>query len=330
MNYIGSKSSLLPFIESTLTRFGIMNSEGGRGKEFFDGFSGTSAVGRFFKSKGYRITSCDVQEYANIASRASVGLNYAPPDVEGILGDLNELEGLNGFITKEYSGFRTYFTCKNAQKIDAIRTYIEESDFRFDVKDYLLYCLINAADKIANTASVYAAFLKEFKTSAKKQLLLQPLSLIESPYTHLTISKPLGEFDMKSDIIYFDPPYNSRQYGSNYHILETIAKYDDPEVYGKTGMRDYYKSPFCSKKLAKEALDNLLSRCYTNHVIISYSSEGIVSFDDLKDLCKKRGKLRVGATPYRRFESNTNGDEVLFDRVADEVTEYLFCIQMKG
>ena len=122
---------------------------------------------------------------------------------------------------------------------------------------------------------------------------------------------------ISGDILYIDPPYNSRQYLPNYHVLETAAKYDFPEVRGMTGQRPYenQKSDFCTKGKVKEAFSNLIKNANFKHIILSYNTDGLMSLDDIECVMKQFGKpetFQVYRIPYRRYKSRklTKTDEL--------------------
>jgi adenine-specific DNA-methyltransferase len=129
-----------------------------------------------------------------------------------------------------------YFSDENAMKCDTIREQIEqwkeERKITEDEYYFLLACLLEAIDKVANTASVYGAFLKHLKKSAQKSLELQSVELFENDNEHKIFNEDINNLiqTTKHDVVYLDPPYNHRQYSGNYHILETIAKYDNPQI----------------------------------------------------------------------------------------------------
>lgn len=154
--------------------------------------------------------------------------------------------------------------------------------------------LIEAIDKVANTASVYGAFLKQLKKSAQKELSLQPAELIFNDNEHDIFNEDINKLikNTKHDVVYLDPPYNHRQYSGNYHILETIAKNDKPKIKGKTGMRDCstQKSLYCSKNEVKKAYDELISNIHAKYIFLSYNDEGLMSLSDIKEIMSKRGK----------------------------------------
>ena len=173
MNYIGSKSSLLDFLHETIkTVTGISDGEG---YVFADLFAGTGVVGSYYKQLGYNVISNDIQFYSYAISKHYIE-NVKDKLNLDLLDYFNSLPGLDGFIYKNYcpgsgSG-RNYFTDENGRKCDAIRIELERmyNCKEIDENNYYFYLgsLINSIDKYANTASVYGAFLKQFKKSALK------------------------------------------------------------------------------------------------------------------------------------------------------------------
>ena len=109
--------------------------------------------------------------------------------------------------------------------------------------------LLESADKVANTASVYGAYLKHIKKSAQKDLKIEPALFSQTKNIHKVFNRSANDLikEIEGDILYLDPPYNTRQYGANYHLLNTIAKYDSFVPKGKTGLRNYEKSVYCMK-----------------------------------------------------------------------------------
>jgi adenine-specific DNA-methyltransferase len=157
---------------------------------------------------------------------------------------LEQLPGKEGYIYTNYCAGgtahaehqRQYFSDENGQKCDAIRTKIEEwkNEDKVTTNEYyfLLATLIEAIDKVANTASVYGAFLKQLKKSAQKPLQMKPAEFRKNDQEHKVFNKDINTLinTTTHDVVYLDPPYNHRQYAGNYHILETIAKYDNPQI----------------------------------------------------------------------------------------------------
>ncbi|MFQ5612755.1 MAG: DNA adenine methylase [Anaerolineae bacterium] len=350
MNYIGSKHSLLPFLEQHILDFVDLEDA-----TFFDIFAGTGAVGRHFKRFGGRIVANDIQHYSYCLNRAYVGLNEEPgfaalvdglpgaarrEPVEAVLAYLNDLPGVEGFVYRHYcpggsagSPYpRRYYTDANGRRCDAIRLQIqawfEAGRITEDEYFYLLACLIEAIDKVANTASVYGAFLKRIKKSARKPLALQPLDLVSSPRRHVVYNRDgeelVGQVDC--DVLYIDPPYNQRQYCTNYHVLETISRYDRPQLSGVTGLRDYsaQKSNFCRRDKALEALDRLLRLTPARHVFLSYNNEGLMPQEDICAVMRRYGQVTLRRREYGRFRADIDRENRRYK--ADRVVEYLFCL----
>ena len=165
---------------------------------------------------------------------------------------------LHGFIYNNYCSpaNRLYFSDENGKKIDTIRMEIEKFKYDEDLYYFLLASLIVSADKVANTASVYGAFLKHLKKSAKKKLILEAAYFEENENEHEVLQEDANLLIKKisGDILYLDPPYNHRQYGANYHLLNTIAEYKEFIPKGKTGLREYYKSNYCKKSEVKKGV----------------------------------------------------------------------------
>ncbi len=254
MNYIGSKHKLSSFLKSSIIRTVDLDLSN---LVFCDLFAGTGIVGRTFKPLVKQVIANDVEHYSYILNRNYIG-NHKLINCKNRIEFLNNIEGIEGFIFHQYceNGVedRLYFSSENGKKIDAIRQQIETwkiiNEISEDEYYFLLASLIESADKVANTASVYAAYLKKIKKSAQKTLYIKPAEFINTESSHQVFNEDSNKLikKIKGDILYLDPPYNARQYGSNYHLLNTIAKYDTFLPKGKTGLRDYYRSYYCKKK----------------------------------------------------------------------------------
>lgn len=341
---IGSKYNILFDI------YKILKKEGITGYSFFDVFSGSAAVGRFFK-KMYSIISNDNLYFSYVLQRGLIGINNFPSfsnlnlnnllkepkgRINQILNYLNTLKGTEGFIYQHYTPAskdidgveRKYFSLENGMKIDSVRIQIEEWFKEGYISDdeyfYLLTSLLIAVQKVANISGTYGAFNKFWDPRAHKPLILKYIEVIPSKFTHVAYNENIFDLLEKitCDIAYIDPPYNSRQYISNYHVLEIIAKYDNPKIKGKTGIREYgdkEKSVFCSKKEVKDAFLKLLSDLKAKYIIISYNSDGFLSKNQIIQILEDSGikRLRFYEIPYRRFKSNNNSKK-------NKVIEYLF------
>lgn len=265
-----------------------------------------------------------------------------------VLSYLSQLPGESGGFYDAYcedgSCGRMYFSKENGLRIQAIRDRIElwhkEQMITPGEKGWLVASLIEGADRVANTASVYGAYLKRVKLSARKTMqlyLLDPVPSIHDAGQHrafcMDSESLLSELDQtRVKLAYIDPPYNSRQYNANYHILETIARWDLAafEPRGITGLREpnEKRSDFCMKTKAREAFRRLFSALNAEYVLFSYNNEGLLSKDELEslfgDFCDHTHFLEI---PYRRFRADLDGNNRVYK--ADGTFEYLILGKMK-
>lgn len=347
MNYIGSKLSLLKFLEESINKVVDENSQ-----IFCDLFAGTGAVGAYFKKRGYSIISNDLQYYSYVLNKHYIenhrvlefdGLADIIPSLkkikllerkDAVCNYLSNIAGVEGFIYKNYcpSGtesqeeWRQYFSDENGKKCDAVRQKIEDWKDEKIITDgeyyFLLTSLIESIDKNANTASVYGAFLKKLKKSAQRIFVLRPAELIINDQEHHVFNEDINKLIKKieGDILYLDPPYNQRQYATNYHILETIAKYDNPNIHGKTGLRDYedQKSAYCSRPQVKKAFKDLIENANVKYIFLSYNNEGLMTPADIEEIMSTRGEYGCFTQKYSRFKADRNRNYI-----ANKTTEYL-------
>lgn len=310
MNYIGSKNCLKEFIIGNITKE-ISNL---RNKVFCDLFAGTGVIGCHFKPIVKQVIANDLEYYSYILNRHYIGNNKEIPNIQHYIDKLNNLQPRKGFIFNHYCpggvADRMYFTDVNGQKIDAIRIEIEswyKSEINRELYCALLTSLIEAADKVANTTSVYGAFLKKFQKKALDTLQLEQAKFTCTSGSHFVYN--LDSLDLikliSGDILYVDPPYNARQYGSNYHLLNTIALYDLFVPNGKTGLRPYNKSAFCSKTKATQAFEYLIANAKFKYIFVSYNNEGIIPIDTMATIMQNFGTYKVLTQQYKRFKADS-------------------------
>ncbi len=330
MNYIGSKFSLMEFLKDTIGN--VTGYTIGEGHIFADLFAGTGVVGATYKEMGYDVIANDIQYYSFVLNKHLI--ENVPVVDNSPLDYLNGLNGIKGFVYENYcagsNSERNYFTDYNGQKCDAIRKALEDLHNSSEIDDsmyfYFLASLVNSIDKYANTASVYGAFLKHIKKSAQKDFKLELLPIISGSKGKVyneDINKLIRE--ISGDILYLDPPYNARQYCTNYHVLETIARYDNPVLKGKTGLREYsnQKSLYCSKKTVDKTFEDLISNANFKYIFLSYNNEGLMSLETIKAIMSKYGKYACFTQGYRRFKADKDENRQI---AADSTTEYLHCL----
>ena len=334
MRFIGSKKNLLKNIDNVLKKY-LDGSE----KTLVDLFGGSNVVGEYFSNR-YKIISNDIMYFSYVMARGSLGLSRIPEFLKlkkkGIgnpIDYFNTKELISydgGYVTKNLSPAgndnRMYFTIDNAKRIDYIRETIEKwkSDnlLSDDEYFYLLNALLQAIPFISNTTGTYGAYLKDWDKRALKQLFLEDNNNLKyhryKNEEYNLDSIKLVEKLKNADIIYIDPPYNTRQYTSNYHVLENIANWEKPKLKGVTGQPnlDNKKSDFATKKNAKSAMKRLFSKIHARHVLISYSTDGIIDKRDFIDLIKpfaKDGKVDVYEIEYRKYKSKINNDKAVYE-----------------
>ncbi len=329
MNYIGSKFKLSKFIKSEIKKVvGEMND-----KVFCDLFAGTGAIGRAFKTESKQVIANDFEYYAYILNQNYIG-NHEKLNYQEFIDELNLLEGVEGFIYNNYcleSGSRRqYFSDENGRKIDAIRQKIEDWKTSGRINEnqfyFLLTCLLENADAVANTASVYGAFLKHLKKSAQKTLVLKPALFEINDHEHQVFNSDANSLISKieGDVLYLDPPYNARQYGSNYHLLNTIAKYDNFMPNGKTGLREYERSRYCQKNEVAKVFENLIEKADFKYIFLSYNNEGLMPKETVEKVMKKFGRYDVATIEYQRFKADKTENR---NHKATETIEYLHILE---
>jgi len=355
MNYIGSKKTLLEFIEKS-----ISNVVKEKKYKFSDLFAWTWIVWRYFKEKWHSIISNDLQYYSYVVNRNYVWnhkeLNFEllikkfeelnnltfSDRKEFIIKYLNNIKGKKGFIYNNYSLWgtkwkeyeRLYFTDENALKCDSIRYKIEKWKknklINEDEYYFLLTSLIESIDKVANTASVYGAFLKKIKKTAQKLMILKSANFYINDNEHVVYNSDINSLikHTNHDVVYLDPPYNHRQYSWNYHILETIAKNDNPKIKGKTWMRDCssQKSSYCKKREVKDSFRDIIRKIDAKYVFLSYNCEWLMNHEEIKEIMSERWEYWVFTKEYRRYKADTNENRT---HKKDSVLEYLHYVKIK-
>lgn len=300
----------------------------------------------------------DFQKALNETSAEQIGLFQ--PDHESSNRPLRTmllylerfLPGLESFITREYSpaqadgatgpGPRMFFTPANACRIDAIRTRLEEwreAELLTDDEFFLLLaCLLEAADAVANTTGVYAAFVKSWQPNALKPLRLREPELCMDTNLHCTAN--LGDANQfvrnlpPTDLVYLDPPYNTRQYSAYYHVPEIIAEgwfRSEPETRGKTGLIPdaHKKSDWSVRGKCGDALRDLVANLDARYLLLSYNSEGILSGDVVTEVFEDYGRpgtMRRHELEYPRYRSDRDGINRRY--IADRVTEIIYSVEL--
>jgi adenine-specific DNA-methyltransferase len=324
LRYLGNKTKLLDFIKNIIEKYEI------KGKVFADLFSGTCVVGDYFKSD-YRIIANDYMYYSNVISKAKL-LNSTVPlftkffkshsmSPFDLLNRKKYKPQDNFFVYKNYTpiGDRMYITEENGIKIDGMRLDVEDfyESGMIDEKEYffLLASLIESIPRISNTTGTYQAFLKFWESRALKDFIIAPLDMKQCKHVdedNMIYCDNSNDLIRKiaGDIVYIDPPYTTTQYTNSYHLLETVARYDYPEIFGKTGRRTKREfSNYSNKQQAFYEFEDLFRQIQFEHVLVSYSNQSIVPIDELVDLAKifaVDNKVYVETNEYREYSTNNS------------------------
>lgn len=353
MRYIGNKTKLLGFIRAVLHDRGI------RGGTAVDPFCGTASVASALKRWGFRVVASDIMECAHVFARAYVQssaephftgladeLDDLPPTLAGAVAHLNRLEPEPGFIHEHFTlegaegrrHQRMYFTPENAARIDTARATLERwrVEERLDDDGFylLLTALIDAADRVANTAGVYAACIKSWQPNARRALQLRPPRLVPGTGCRALRADalPLLAEHEPFELLYLDPPYNTRQYPAYYHIPELIAMgwFDGPvTLRGKTGLLlDADKrSDWSRLSRCEDAFERLVATARCKHIVMSYNAEGIIPETTIARVLRSYGRAstyRKYRRRYRRYRSDSDGAGRTYR--GDEVNEFLYCV----
>ncbi len=307
--YLGNKYKLLPFITK------IVTENCGNFTSFTDIFAGTGAVASAYTNK--QLTTNDIL-FSNYISNTAW---FSPEDFDWdklvcFINNYNNLSSIKeNYMTKNFSD--TYFSHDICSKIGFIREDIEEKKISkvINNREYaiLLTSLLYAMDRIANTCGHYDAWRRNVDLSEQvleMRMLDAEKNLNPQNQCFNIDSNKLAE-NIKSDVVYLDPPYNSRQYCDAYHLVENVARWQKPEVFGvaKKMDRTALKSKYCTQS-APKAFDDLISKLDAKYILVSYNnmenkgndrSNARISDEEILSSLKKRGKVQIFSENYKAF-----------------------------
>jgi adenine-specific DNA-methyltransferase len=313
VKYIGSKRTLVPLISEVAARLPVQSA--------CDLFAGTTRVGQAFRRLGLEVLSNDLASYSEALANAYVVAGEEERRrAEPILAELAALPGAPGYVTQTFCVESRYFQPHNGARIDAIRQAIDGHALDPAVRGLLLTSLLEAADRVDSTTGLQMAYLKKWAPRSFNELELRLPALVDGPrgsVTRLDANALAPSVD--TDLVYIDPPYNQHSYFSNYHVWETIVRWDAPQTYGiarkRVDCRDV-KSPYNSKRAAGQAFDELLDQLGVPWMIVSFNNEG---FHEPEHVCRRlqeHGYVNFVELDFKRYVGaqigifNPNGDKV--------------------
>lgn len=353
ITYIGNKRSLLPFIGK-----GIDHARAALGQEkirFLDLFSGSGIVARYAKQFSATLYANDLERYSAIMNRCYLS-NARALDLPGLSATIERLhtevlaELKPGFITELYTpqdeqrvrpGERVFYTRRNAMYLDTARQKI--AALPAAQQDHVLAPLLASASVHTNTSGVFKGFYKnkegvgQYGGSARNALtrILRDIRLEMPVLSRFDCIAEVVQLDANEavrtlpevDVAYFDPPYNQHPYGSNYFMLNLLARYERPEsISAVSGIPDdWNRSAYNKRPQAATALFDAVEQCRAKFVLISYNSEGFIPHEQFLDELQRCGEVSVMDTEYNTFRGCRN----LKNRNT-YVTEFLYLIDKRG
>jgi adenine-specific DNA-methyltransferase len=298
IKYIGSKRLLVPAIEAGVRALGARRA--------LDLFSGTSRVGHALKRAGVHVVANDHLAFAATLARCYVQADADRWREEAVrlVAELDRVPPRAGYFTETFCEQARFFQPANGARVDAIRDAIAARALPPELEAIALTSLMEAADRVDSTTGVQMAFLKQWAPRAHNPLSLRVPDLLPGPGEALHLDAVDAAAQVDADVAYLDPPYNQHSYMGNYHVWETLVRWDAPEAYGVAQKRVQcraYKSPFNRKREIRQALEAVLERIRCPHLIVSFSDEGYVGRDDMEALLAPLGHVQVLAADFKRY-----------------------------
>lgn len=332
IKYLGSKRTLVEVIGKMATAI--------EARSAVDLFTGTTRVAQELKKHGLVVTAADVATYSEVLAQCFIATNADDVDdreLSAALADLSGLRGYHGYFTETFCVQSRYFQPKNGMRVDAIRDHLRDYYAGSPLFPILLTSLMLGADRVDSTTGVQMAYLKSWAARAHNELELRLPELlpgdgrsVRGDARHLVSELP------RTDLMYLDPPYNQHRYFTNYHIWETLVRWDAPEYYGIACKRidsrdEETKSVFNKKREMPLAFRELLLNTAADTVVVSYNDESWITAEQMMTALRDAGHadVRMVAFDYKRYVGAQIG---IFNPSGEKVgkvshlrnTEYMF------
>jgi adenine-specific DNA-methyltransferase len=333
IKYLGSKRLLVPQILNIVRALPDV-------KRVTDLFSGTSRVGHALKRHGCYVIANDHLRYAATLARCYVAADKrrVGRDAERLIGELSKVKGAPGYFTHTFCEQSRFFHPKNGERIDAIRDRIGRLGLDENLEAVLLVSLMEAADRVDSTTGVQMAYLKAWAPRASNDLELRLPAILPGPGEAHQLDAEEAAGNWETDVVYLDPPYNQHRYIGNYHIWETLVRWDKPAVYGIACKRvdcRQYSSAFNSRRQIGDAMRRVVGALRCRYIIASFSNEGYLPREEMEDLLRGAGEVRVVEVDFKRYVGaqigiyNPSGQKV--GRISHlRNKEYLFVVGVNG
>lgn len=350
IKYAGSKLKILPHIIDTISDLPI--------RTVLDGFSGSTRVSQTFAHMGLDTTANDISVWSETLAKAYLLNKKEPKHYQELIDHLNALTGYEGWFSQHYGGGPLHkekrpFQLKNTQKLDAIREEIDKLELDEVEKAVALTSLILALDSVDNTLGHYVAYLSDWSPRSYNDLTLRlPKLFINTTHNTITRSDIFDAIEEKQfDLAYFDPPYGSNnekmppsrvRYNSYYHIWTTVILNDQPELFGKANRRvdsrdkcsasvfEEFRRDEKGNFIAMEAIRKLIHKTNARYILLSYSSGGRATKEELYNILNTGGNLlKVIEIDYKKnVMSNMRWTNEWINSDGKHV-EYLFLMEKR-
>lgn len=332
IKYLGSKRTLVDVIGKI--------AEAVEARSAVDLFTGTTRVAQELKRRGLDVTAADIATYSEVLAQCYIATDADTIDereLTAALAELSDLPGHHGYFTETFCVQSRYFQPKNGMRVDAIRDHLRDHYADSPLYPVLLTSLMLAADRVDSTTGVQMAYLKTWAARAHNDLELRRPDLL--PGTGRSVrgdAQQLVHDLPHTDLMYLDPPYNQHRYFTNYHIWETLVRWDAPEYYGVACKRidsrdEETKSVFNKKREMPVAFRDLLLHTAADTVVVSYNDESWITAEQMMTALRDAGHedVRMVAFDYKRYVGAQIG---IFNPSGEKVgkvshlrnTEYMF------
>lgn len=317
IKYAGSKLKLLPHILELAAKV--------EPRTVFDGFAGTTRVSQALAQCGYRVIANDIAVWSKVFGDCYLLNSHPAEHYAGLIDHLNSLAGKHGWFTEHYAGdTKKPWQRHNTRKLDSIREEIDRLNLNNHERAVALTSLILAMDEVDSTIGHYASYLNEWSPRSYREMRLRIPRIIPKTRDHQVYHGDIFDVvqGIDADLAYYDPPYGSNndkmppsrvRYAAYYHLWTSICLFDRPEVFGKANRRadtsdvlsasvfEEYRRNEAGRFIAVEAIERLLKQTKARHIILSYSSGGRATAEELNDVIRSVGRLiEVVEVDYKR------------------------------